>query len=162
MTEMILHMLSTLRRSGFKPIALALGIAVPLSLGTVSGAMAQEEEQEDEEMLEGVVEVEELVVTGSRAQSRTVTDSPVPIDVISGEEFAKQGGVDLADLLRNVVPSYNVNTQPISDAGTVVRPPNLRGLPPDNALVLVNGKRRHRAAVIHWLGNGRCRWRAGA
>ncbi len=154
MTEMILHMLSTLRRSGFKPIALALGIAVPLSLGTVSGATAQEEEQEDEEMLEGIVDVEELVVTGSRAQSRTVTDSPVPIDVISADEFAKQGGADLADLIRNVVPSYNVNTQPISDAGTVVRPPNMRGLAPDHALVLVNGKRRHRAAVIHWLGNG--------
>ena len=105
-------------------------------------------------MLEGVVEVEEMVVTGSRAQARTVTDSPVPIDVIGREEFAKQGGVDLADLLRNIVPSYNVNTQPISDAGTVVRPPNMRGLAPDHALVLVNGKRRHRAAVIHWLGNG--------
>ena len=153
MTKMISHMLATLRRSGFKPIALALGIAVPLSLGAVSEAVAQEEEQE-EEMLEGVVEVEELVVTGSRAQSRTVTDSPVPIDVIGSEEFAKQGGVDLADLVRNVVPSYNVNTQPISDAGTVVRPPNMRGLAPDHALVLVNGKRRHRAAVIHWLGNG--------
>ena len=150
---MTLHVLATLRKFGFKPIALALGIAVPLSLGTVSEAMAQEEEQE-EEMLEGVVEVEELVVTGSRAQSRTVTDSPVPIDVISADEFAKQGGADLADLVRNVVPSYNVNTQPISDAGTVVRPPNMRGLAPDHALVLVNGKRRHRAAVIHWLGNG--------
>ena len=78
----------------------------------------------------------------------------MPIDVIGSEEFAKQGGVDLADLVRNVVPSYNVNTQPISDAGTVVRPPNMRGLAPDHALVLVNGKRRHRAAVIHWLGNG--------
>ena len=154
MTKMILHVLSTLRRSGFKPIALALGIAVPLSLGAVSEAVAQEEEQKEEEMLEGVVEVEELVVTGSRAQSRTVTDSPVPIDVISADEFAKQGGADLADLVRNVVPSYNVNTQPISDAGTVVRPPNMRGLAPDHALVLVNGKRRHRAAVIHWLGNG--------
>ena len=150
---MIPHILS-LRKVGFKPIALALGLAVPLSLGTVFEAAAQEEAQEDEEMLEGIVEVEELVVTGSRAQSRTVTDSPVPIDVISADEFAKQGGADLADLVRNVVPSYNVNTQPISDAGTVVRPPNMRGLAPDHALVLVNGKRRHRAAVIHWLGNG--------
>ena len=78
----------------------------------------------------------------------------MPIDVIGADEFAKQGGADLADLVRNVVPSYNVNTQPISDAGTVVRPPNMRGLAPDHALVLVNGKRRHRAAVIHWLGNG--------
>ena len=134
--------------------AIAFGLSALLSVSLASEAMAQEEAQEDEEMLEGVVEVEELVVTGSRAQSRTVTDSPVPIDVIGADEFANQGGVDLADLVRNVVPSYNVNTQPISDAGTVVRPPNMRGLAPDHALVLVNGKRRHRAAVIHWLGNG--------
>ena len=129
------------------------GLVALLSASLTSAAIAQEEAKK-EEILEGVVEVEELVVTGSRAQSRTVTDSPVPIDVIGSEEFAKQGGVDLADLVRNVVPSYNVNTQPISDAGTVVRPPNMRGLAPDHALVLVNGKRRHRAAVIHWLGNG--------
>ena len=134
--------------------AVAVGLSALLSVSLAFEAMAQEEAQEDEEMLEGVVEVEELVVTGSRAQSRTVTDSPVPIDVIGADEFAKQGGADLADLVRNVVPSYNVNTQPISDAGTVVRPPNMRGLAPDHALVLVNGKRRHRAAVIHWLGNG--------
>ncbi len=134
--------------------AVAVGLSALLSVSLASEVWAQEEAQEDEEMLEGVVEVEELVVTGSRAQSRTVTDSPVPIDVIGADEFAKQGGADLADLVRNVVPSYNVNTQPISDAGTVVRPPNMRGLAPDHALVLVNGKRRHRAAVIHWLGNG--------
>ena len=47
-----------------------------------------------------------------------------------------------------------MNTQPISDAATVVRPANLRGLPSDHTLVLVNGKRRHRASVIYWLGNG--------
>ena len=134
--------------------AMAFGLSALLSVSLAAEAVAQEEAQEDEEMLEGIVEVEELVVTGSRAQSRTVTDSPVPIDVIGADEFAKQGGADLADLVRNVVPSYNVNTQPISDAGTVVRPPNMRGLAPDHALVLVNGKRRHRAAVIHWLGNG--------
>ena len=134
--------------------AIAFGLSALLSVSLASEVWAQEEAQEDEEMLEGIVEVEELVVTGSRAQSRTVTDSPVPIDVIGADEFANQGGVDLADLVRNVVPSYNVNTQPISDAGTVVRPPNMRGLAPDHALVLVNGKRRHRAAVIHWLGNG--------
>ena len=145
--------------------ALVFGLSALLSVSLASEAVAQDAMEEKEtaaeemapaegEMFEGVVEVEEMVVTGSRAQARTVTDSPVPIDVIGREEFSKQGGVDLADLLRNIVPSYNVNTQPISDAGTVVRPPNMRGLAPDHALVLINGKRRHRAAVIHWLGNG--------
>ena len=147
---MTLHILAALRRSRFKPIALALGIAVSLSLN----AVAQEETAPDEEaMLEGVVELEEQVVTGAR-QPRSVTDSAVPVDVVRGEDFVKQGGTDLPDLLRNVVPSYNIAFQPISDAATVVRPPNLRGLAPDHALVLVNGKRRHRASVIYWLGNG--------
>ena len=96
----------------------------------------------------------ELVVTGIRGEARSVTDSTVPIDVISAQEFSSQGGTDLSNLLRNVVPSYNVNSQPISDAATVVRPANLRGLAPDHTLVLINGKRRHRAAVIYWIGNG--------
>ncbi|VUD68884.1 Vitamin B12 transporter BtuB [Thalassocella blandensis] len=99
-------------------------------------------------------QVEELVITGTRAQARSVFDSSVPVDVVSGDDFVNQGDTDLSNLLRNVVPSYNVNTQPISDAATIVRPANLRGLAPDHTLVLVNGKRRHRAAVIYWLGNG--------
>ena len=78
----------------------------------------------------------------------------VPVDVITTQDFISQGDVDLTNQLRNVVPSFNVNTQPISDAATVVRPANLRNMAPDHTLVLVNGKRRHRAAVIAWLGNG--------
>ena len=103
---------------------------------------------------EEVIELEEQVVIGSRARPRSVIDSAVPIDTIRGDEIGKQGVTDLQDMFRNLVPSYNVNTQPISDAGTVVRPANLRGLAPDHTLVLINGKRRHRASVIHWLGNG--------
>lgn len=98
--------------------------------------------------------VEEVVVTGSRGAPRSVFDSVAPIDVISADTLANQGDTDLSNVIRNVVPSYNVNTQPISDAATIVRPANLRGLAPDHTLVLVNGKRRHRAAVIYWLGNG--------
>ena len=100
------------------------------------------------------VRLESLVVVGTRAQPRSVLDSAAPIDIVSSEAFEKQGGADLPNLLRALVPSYNINTQPISDASTVVRPANLRGLAPDHTLVLVNNKRRHRAAVIHWLGNG--------
>ena len=60
----------------------------------------------------------------------------------------------MTDLMRTLTPSFNVNTQPISDAATIVRPANLRNMAPDHTLILVNGKRRHRAAVIAWLGNG--------
>ena len=97
---------------------------------------------------------ERVVVLGTRAQPRSVTESPVPVDVIRPEDFAAQGSTDLANQLRTVVPSFNVGIQPISDAATIVRPANLRNLAPDHTLILVNGKRRHRAAVITWLGNG--------
>ena len=109
--------------------------------------------------LKEVVVLEELVVIGSRAQPRSVAESAVPIDVVTGEDFVKQGDTDVQNLLRDMVPSYNVNTNPISDASTVVRPPSMRGLaPPDHTLVLINGKRRHRARCYS-LDNQRCRRR---
>lgn len=98
--------------------------------------------------------VEEIVTTGSRIKARSTTETPAPIDVIGADELANQGDTDISNLLRNSVPSYSVSDQPISDAATLVRPANLRGMAPDHTLLLVNGKRRHRAAVITWLGNG--------
>ena len=95
---------------------------------------------------------EETVVVGSRARPRTVTASPVPVDVLSTADLTSQGAVNLQDQLRTVIPSFNVNMQPISDASTVVRPAMLRNLAPDHTLVLVNGKRRHRSSIIDWHG----------
>ncbi|MYG36172.1 MAG: TonB-dependent receptor, partial [Gemmatimonadetes bacterium] len=99
-------------------------------------------------------ELNELVVVGSRTRPRTVTESMVPVDVIPVSEISRQAETNIDSLLRNVVPSYNVNIQPISDAATITRPANLRGLASDHTLVLINGKRRHRGAVITWLGAG--------
>ena len=129
----------------FTPTKLALAVSAHLALtaGVAPLAMAQDD-----------LSLEEVVVTGTRRAARSVFESAAPIDVISGEDFRNQGGNDMTDLIRNVVPSYNVNAQPISDAASVIRPANMRGLAPDHTLVLVNGKRRHRASVITWLGNG--------
>ncbi|NND58624.1 MAG: TonB-dependent receptor plug domain-containing protein, partial [Gammaproteobacteria bacterium] len=127
-----------------RSLALLAGVLVSTPVVFVQQAFAQNEARE----------VEEVITTGTRAQERSSSESPAPIDVITGEDFTNQAETDLANLVRNVVPSFNVNTQPISDAATIVRPANLRGLAPDHTLVLVNGKRRHRAAVISWLGNG--------
>lgn len=96
--------------------------------------------------------IEEIITTGTRRAERSASDSAVPIDVVSGQEFENMGTTDLDDMLRNTVPSYNVQRHAIDDAATLVRPATLRGLPPDNTLVLVNGKRRHRSAVIAELG----------
>ena len=97
---------------------------------------------------------DEVISIGTRRAARSAADTPAPVDVISGTEFTNQAVGDIGDLLRNVVPSYNVNSQPISDAATIIRPANLRGLSPDNTLVLLNGKRRHKGSVISFLGGG--------
>ena len=108
----------------------------------------------DAALSEEVIVLGGISAIGTRARPRTVTESAVPIDVLPSAEIVKQGDTDMANLLRNVAPSFNVNIQPISDAATFARPANLRGLAPDHTLVLVNGKRRHRTAVITWYGNG--------
>ena len=108
----------------------------------------------DVELYETALALEGLVALGSRARPRTVTQSAVPIDAISSQDFIEQGDTDLNDLLRTVIPSFNVNPQATGDAARIIRPASLRGLAPDHTLVLVNGKRRHRAAVITWIGGG--------
>ncbi len=94
---------------------------------------------------------EQVVVVGSRAQPRSVTESPVPIDAIPFQDVVSQGSTTLDYQLRTLIPSFNVATHPISDAATLVRPASLRNLAHDHTLVLVNGKRRHRSSVIAWF-----------
>ena len=108
----------------------------------------------DVELHEAAIALEGLVAVGSRARPRTVTQSAVPIDAIAARDFVEQGDTDLSDLLRTVIPSFNVNPQAVGDAARIVRPASMRGLAPDHTLVLVNGKRRHRASIIMWIGGG--------
>ena len=94
---------------------------------------------------------ERVVVVGSRAQPRSVTESSVPIDAIPFQDVISQGATTLDYQLRTLIPSFNVATHPISDAATLVRPATLRNLAHDHTLVLVNGKRRHRSSVVAWF-----------
>lgn len=145
-----------------KPLLLVLHTALAIFMVFLPVVVADnhESDAETESIKAGsvedvnVMELPGLVIVGTRAKPRSVLESTVPIDVVLSDDFVRQGGADVPDLLRNLVPSYNVNAQPIADAATVVRPANLRGLAPDHTLLLVNGKRRHRASVITWLGNG--------
>jgi iron complex outermembrane receptor protein len=97
--------------------------------------------------------IEEIITTGTRRAERSASDSSVPIDVVGGEELVNIGTHDLDDMLRTTVPSYNIQSHSIDDAATLVRPATMRGLPPDNVLIMVNGKRRHRSGVIAELGS---------
>jgi iron complex outermembrane receptor protein len=98
--------------------------------------------------------VEELVVTGTRGQPRTVQNSPVPIDVLGAEEIRAVATNDTVEILKNVVPSYNVSRNVNSNTGTFIRPVTIRGLPEDKTLLLMNGKRRHRTASVATAGSG--------
>ncbi len=121
-------------------LAASLGASVIVS----APVMAQQDEQAEN--------VEKIAVVGTRSAPRSVTDSAVPVDIISAEEMRSQGSTDMVSMMQSAVPSFNVNEQPINDASTLVRPANLRGLASDHTLVLLNGKRRHRSAVITFLG----------
>jgi len=98
--------------------------------------------------------VEEVVSIGTRGKPRSASSSPVPVDVLSAEDISKTGTDDLLMQLQGSVPSLNVHLQPISDAASMIRPANLRGLSSDATLVTVNGKRRHHASVIAFQGGG--------
>ena len=138
----------------YHPVAAAIKIALCGSLLFSTSLMAQETTDAAAEKKAEEAAVEKIVVIGARGAPRSVGDSAVPVDVIGGEEFSKTGTSDMVSLMTAAVPSFNVSAQPINDASTLIRPANLRGLPPDSTLVLVNGKRRHRAAVITFLGSG--------
>lgn len=98
--------------------------------------------------------IERIAIVGTRNAPRSVVESPVPLDIIAGDALQAQGSSDVLSMLAGVVPSLNVNDQPINDAASLVRPANLRGMAADHTLVLLNGKRRHRSSVITFLGGG--------
>tara|TARA_R110002073_G_scaffold234063_8_gene395402 strand:+ start:2398 stop:4995 length:2598 start_codon:yes stop_codon:yes gene_type:complete len=134
---------------------LKIGLLATVPFWTAAvGTYAAAQEAQTEKATDDAPLFDEITVTGSRRKARSASDTPAPVDVISAADLSNQGDTDLTNLLRTSVPSLNVNSQPINDGATLIRPVNLRGLPPDNVLILTNGKRRHRAAVITFLGNG--------
>lgn len=96
--------------------------------------------------------MESIIVTGTRKAQKTVFDSSAPIDLISAGELSGTVSEDLSDTLAQIVPSYKIQRLPMADGQVFVRPATLRGLSPDHTLVLINGKRRHRSALLG--GNG--------
>jgi iron complex outermembrane recepter protein len=98
--------------------------------------------------------LEEVIVTGTRRVDRTVTDSASPIDVITADELRAQPAANMLDQVKNVVPSFFVGQNTISDASSLVRAPSLRGLPSDEILVQLNGKRFNRSALVQVYTGG--------
>lgn len=96
--------------------------------------------------------VDEIVVTGTHLSGRTVTTSPVPIDVLSGETMRLSGHSETADILKQLAPSFSFATPTTPDGNTHIRSASLRGLAPDATLVLVNGRRVHSSAWVNTSG----------
>ena len=131
-----------------RSVRVGLAVTAAASLTFALPTVAQDTDSKKASM------VEKIAVVGSRAAPRSIADSPVPIDIIGAEELGKSGSTDMLEILKGTVPSLNVHANPISDAATLVRPANLRGLSADSTLILLNGKRRHRSSVIAFLGGG--------
>ncbi len=91
----------------------------------------------------------EIIVTGTRGQPRTVVDSPTPIDVVSSAEIERTGRPGVLSALNTLIPSFNVPTRAGGGTSTVITTGGLRGLNPDQTLILVNGKRRHKTSLIN-------------
>ena len=102
---------------------------------------------------EGGQALKEVQIVGSRNTKRTVVNSAVPIDIISVKDVTTQSGkLEINELLQYVAPSFNANKQSGSDGSDHVDPASLRGLGPDQTLVLINGKRRHQSSLINLFG----------
>jgi iron complex outermembrane recepter protein len=127
--------------------ALAAAIA-SVCMSTQANAQTRPADQAPQQNLNSPV-VDEIIVTGTRREDRTVTQSATPIDVFTAEDFLQQGTSDTNSLFQALVPAFSVPQASISSGSSFVRPPNLRGLPPDQTLVLLNGKRRHRSALVN-------------
>ncbi len=131
------------RVSHISPFALA---AVLAAGGWTAPALAQEGA---DDAADGAT----IIVTGTRRTDRTVADSTVPIDVIGSDALQNSGTSETNRLLNNLVPSFNFPQPSLTDGTDSLRPATLRGLAPDQVLVLVNGKRRHLSSLLNLNGS---------
>ena len=130
-----------------------LGQKVPLAATALAGlplalAISQQVRAQDADVPAADDVQEEVVVLGTRRTDRSVTDSASPVDIIGAAELATQPAADMLEVLKNVVPSFNVAQNQINDASTFVRAPSLRGLAGDMTLVMINGKRLNRSSLV--------------
>ena len=104
-----------------------------------------------------VTNLDAVAVIGTRSGERTVIDAPVPVDVLSSVDIQQTGRVETAQMIQALAPSFNFPRASIGDGTDHVRPATLRGLAPDQTLVLINGKRRHTSSLVNvngFIGRG--------
>jgi iron complex outermembrane receptor protein len=117
----------------------------------VAAALAQAAAAQEADT-SGADALEQVVVTGTRVANRSVLDTAVPVDVVSNEALSNLGVTEINQALSVALPSFNFPRPGLADGTDTVRPATLRSLAPDQTLVLVNGKRRHTAALVNVNG----------
>jgi len=122
-------------------LAIAVGLAFSSSAVFAEQAQVQAEKN-----------IEQISVLGSRVSNRTATESSSPIDLIDADTLNKGGFTELGQSLQATAPSFNFSRTQVSDGSDLFRPATLRGLQPDQTLVLVNGKRRHNQSIFGLVG----------
>ncbi|MBE5314747.1 MAG: TonB-dependent receptor [Xanthomonadales bacterium] len=125
-----------------------LALTIALVLAAPLPAVAQSEGAQDEAR-----ELDQVVVTGTRVAGRSATDTAVPLDVVDVAQLERTGSPELNQALSVTLPSFNFPRPGLTDGTDTVRPATLRGLSPDQSLVLVNSKRRHSAALVNVNGS---------
>ncbi|TPG14444.1 TonB-dependent receptor plug domain-containing protein [Sphingomonas oligophenolica] len=133
---------------GCSPFALTAA-----ALAQVVTTPPQETASADSQASDAADPQKDILITGSRIAGRTIADSPVPIDVIGGDQLTNGGYTETNKLLTQLVPSFNFPQPSLTDGTDSLRPATLRGLAPDQTLVLVNGKRRHQSALLNLNGS---------
>ena len=141
-----------MRRFTYLATASAFALAFPAAAQTTQQSPSQETDAQPSPDVNDADPENTVVVVGSRVANRTVADSPVPIDVISDSALQNSGSGETNKILNQLVPSFNFPQPSIADGSDVTRPATLRGLNPDQTLVLVNGKRRHVSALLNING----------
>ena len=137
--------LRSILASGGAAGAIALALAATPALAQPTTTNGPEDDT-------AVAPEQTIIVTGTRSTTRTVENSPVPVDVLSSETLNETGQVETNKILNKLVPSFNFPQPSIADGTDAIKPATLRGLAPDQTLVLVNGKRRHTSALLNING----------
>ena len=144
---MIRHATRALLLAGLSPLAFAQPAAAQQNQEAVPDTAEQTTAQQE------TGDQSTIIVTGTRRTDRTVANSPVPVDVLSAESLTQTGFTEINRALAQEVPSFNFPQPSITDGTDVIRPATLRGLGPDQTLVLINGKRRHTSALLNINGS---------
>ncbi len=144
------------RLVGYAAVRESVTVA-PRSSEVVQASEANATLSRDFKLARAVTTLEAVAVLGTRGEERTVISAPVPIDVLSSAEIRTMGRVETAQAIQAVAPSFNFPRTSIADGTDHIRPATLRGLAPDQTLVLLNGKRRHTSSLVNvngFIGRG--------